>query len=56
MWKDQIVDEVRKIRDRRAARLNYDVDAIIADVKSRFEAQVDKMKGEGNLLFVDLNL
>ena len=35
MWKDQIVDEVRKIRDRRAARLNYDVDAIIADARSR---------------------
>ena len=35
MWKDPIVDEVRKARDRRAARLNYDVDAIFADASSR---------------------
>ncbi len=35
MWKDPIVEEVRKARNRRAARLNYNVDAIFADARSR---------------------
>lgn len=35
VWKDPIVAEVRKARDLRAARLNYDVDAIFADVRLR---------------------
>ena len=35
MWKDPIVDEVRTARNRRAARLNYNVDAIFADARSR---------------------
>ncbi len=35
MWKDPIVEEVRKARNRRAARLNYNVDAIFADACSR---------------------
>ena len=34
-WKDPIVDEVRTARNRRAARLNYNVDAIFADARSR---------------------
>ncbi len=28
MWKDPIVDEVREIRDRTAARFDYDIKAI----------------------------
>jgi hypothetical protein len=30
---DQIVDEVRRIREEHAARFGYDVDAIYADLK-----------------------
>ncbi|MBF0182133.1 MAG: hypothetical protein HQM03_19115 [Magnetococcales bacterium] len=33
MWKDPIVEEVRKIRDEHAARFNYDLDAIYKDLK-----------------------
>ena len=36
--KDQIVEEIRKIRDEHAARFNYDLDAIYADMK-RIEAE-----------------
>jgi hypothetical protein len=32
---DPIVDEVRRIRDAYAARFNYDLDAIFADIKER---------------------
>ena len=28
MWRDSLVAEVRKIRDRHAAAFNYDLDAI----------------------------
>ena len=31
--RDQIVDEVRRIREQHAARFGYDVDAIYADLK-----------------------
>lgn len=31
--KDEIVDEVRRIREEHAARFHYDVDAIYADLK-----------------------
>lgn len=33
MWKDPIVEEVRKIRDEHAAQFNYDLDAIYKDLK-----------------------
>jgi hypothetical protein len=32
---DPIVDEVRRVRDAHAARFNYDLDAIFADIKKR---------------------
>lgn len=32
---DPIVDEVRRVRDAHAARFNYDVDAIVQDIKER---------------------
>jgi hypothetical protein len=32
---DPIVEEVRRIRDAHAARFNYDLDAIFADIKAR---------------------
>lgn len=33
MWKDPIVEEVRKIREEHAARFNYDPVAIYKDLK-----------------------
>jgi hypothetical protein len=35
MWKDPIVEEVRKVRERHAAQFNYDVEAICRDVKEQ---------------------
>lgn len=35
MAKDSIVEEVRRIRDQYAARLDYDLDAIYRDLKER---------------------
>ena len=32
IMKDTIIAELRKIRDERAARFNYDLDAIVADL------------------------
>lgn len=33
MWKDEIVEEIRKIRDAHAKKFNYDLDAIYEDLK-----------------------
>ena len=35
MWRDPIVDQVRKARDDFARRFNYDIEAIVRDVQSR---------------------
>ena len=35
MWKDEIVEEVRRIRHEHAARFNNDLDAIVADLKEK---------------------
>ena len=35
MWKDPIVEEVRKIREKHAAKFNYDLDAICRDLKEQ---------------------
>ncbi len=35
MWKDPIVEEVRKGRDAYAKRFNYDLDAIFRDLKEK---------------------
>ncbi len=34
MWKDPIVEEVRRVRDAHAARFNYDLRAIYEDFKA----------------------
>ena len=34
-WNDEIVEEVRKVRDEHAAKFNYDVSAICADIRKR---------------------
>ncbi len=33
MWKDPIIEEVRRVRDEHAKRFNYDLDAIVADIQ-----------------------
>jgi len=35
MKKDPIVEEIRKIREEHAAKFNYDLDAICADLKEK---------------------
>ncbi len=35
MWKDEIVEEVRRVRDEYAAKFNYDLDAIYKDIKKQ---------------------
>lgn len=35
MWKDPIVQEIRKVRETRASRLNFDIKAIIEDARER---------------------
>ena len=35
MWRDEIVEEIRRIRREQAARFNYDIAAIVADAKRR---------------------
>jgi DNA-binding protein H-NS len=38
MWKDEIVEEIHQIREAYAKSLNYDLDAIFADLRKK-EAQ-----------------
>ena len=35
MWKDEIVEEVRKAREEYAAKFDHDIDAIYKDIKRR---------------------
>lgn len=35
MWKDPIVEEVRRVREEYAARFGFDLDAIYRDLKAR---------------------
>ncbi len=35
MWKDHIVEEVRKARKEHASKLNFDINAIVEDAKKR---------------------
>lgn len=35
MWKDEIVEEVRKVRDEYAAKFDYDLEAIYKDIKKQ---------------------
>jgi len=37
MWNDEIVEEVRKVRDEYAALLDYDLGAIFKDIKREEE-------------------
>lgn len=35
MWKDPIVEEMRKLREKYAAEFNHDIDAIYEDIQKR---------------------
>ena len=35
MWKDEVVEEVRRIREENAAKFNYDLKAILDDARKR---------------------
>ena len=35
MWKDTIIEEIRKYRDEHASRLDYDIDRIYQDLKEK---------------------
>lgn len=37
MWNDEIVEEVRKVRDEYAAEFNYDLEAIFRDLRQQEE-------------------
>ena len=42
MWNDEIVEEARQVRDRYAARFDYDLDAIYSDLKKQEEQNPEK--------------
>ena len=42
MWNDPIVEEVRKTRDEHAKKFNYDLQAIVADLKKQQTASKHK--------------
>lgn len=41
MWKDEIVEEVRRVREEYAAKFDYDFDAIYDDIKKQ-EKQTER--------------
>ncbi len=41
MWKDEIVEDIHKIREEYAKSFNYDLDAIFADLRNK-EAKSDR--------------
>ena len=40
-WNDEIVEEVRRVRDEYAKKFNYDISAICADIR-RKQAESDR--------------
>ena len=42
MWNDEIVEETRQVRDRYAAKFDYDLDAIYCDLKKQEEQDPEK--------------
>ena len=37
MWEDEIVEQVRRVRDEYAAKFNYDLEAIYKEIKEQEE-------------------
>ena len=42
-WNDEIVDEVRRVRDEHAEKFNYDIAAICADIRQKQAASKRKI-------------
>ena len=42
MWNDEIVEETRQVRDRYAAKFDYDLNAIYCDLKKQEEKNPEK--------------
>ena len=43
MWNDPIVEEVRKVRNAHARKFNYDLQAIVADLRKQQKASKRKV-------------
>ena len=43
MWKDEIVEEVRKVRNEYAAKFDYDLEAICKDIKEQEQQNQHKV-------------
>lgn len=43
MWKDPIVEEVRKIREKHAAKFRYDLNAICRDLKEQEQKNASRV-------------
>ena len=43
MWTDEIVEETRKVREEYAAKFNYDLEAIVRDLKKQEEQRLEKL-------------
>lgn len=41
MWKDPIVEQVRRVRREHAAKFNYDIKAICEDIRRYAEEEID---------------
>lgn len=50
MWKDPIVEEVRKGREEHAAKFNYDIKAIIRSLKEQ-----EQKSGRNIVSFIEKN-
>jgi hypothetical protein len=42
-WNDEIVDEVRRVRNEYAEKFNYDISAICADIRQKQAASKHKI-------------
>lgn len=42
MWTDEIVEETRKAREEYAAKFNYDLEAILRDLKNQEEKNPER--------------
>jgi hypothetical protein len=43
MWKDHIVEDVRRVRQQQAARFDYDIFAILADARHKQKTSSHKI-------------
>lgn len=41
MWKDEIVEETRRVREAYAAKFNYDLEAICEDLKEQEKQSIN---------------